>query len=76
MSETYRHVCGMERPLAGIRHLGSAVMLLTESMEEPHSMAVNEIVHIIREHIEELDRIYALLFRLHHPDRERFERDD
>jgi hypothetical protein len=61
MSETHRIVSGMERPLTGIRHLNTAVTLLTESTEEPHSMAVNEIVHVIGEHVEELSRIHTTL---------------
>ena len=44
-------------------------------MEEPAASAVSVIVHAALEHITEADEAYVTLFRLGHPDRERFGRE-
>ena len=49
--------------------------MISEAMEEPAASAVNVIVHTTLEHVTEADEAYAELFKLSHPDRERFERD-
>jgi hypothetical protein len=36
---------------------------------------MNEIILAMLEKVEEIDKEYAFLFRLHHPSREQFERD-
>ena len=44
-------------------------------MEEPHAGAVNVIVHAALDHVREAEAVQETLFRLTHPDRERFERE-
>jgi hypothetical protein len=72
---TYAHVCKLERPLESIRNLGMSLALITETIEEPGASAMNEIIQAMLERVEEIDREYAFLFRLHHPSREQFKRD-
>ena len=36
---------------------------------------MNAIIHTLLGHIGDLDGVYSTLFRLHHPSRERFERE-
>jgi hypothetical protein len=72
---TYAHVCKLDRPLASIRNLGMSLALITETIEEPGASAMNEIVLAMLERVEEIDKEYAFLFRLHHPSREQFEQD-
>ena len=72
---TFAHVCKIERPLGAVQRLGDALALITETIEEPGASAMNEIVHVMLEHVAEIEEEYAFLFKLHHPDRERFERN-
>jgi hypothetical protein len=69
------HVTSLEQPLTRARHFLDAIALITEAMEEPHAGAVNIIVHTALEHVTEADDAYAALFKLSHPDRERFDRE-
>jgi len=73
--DAYRHVCRIERPLTHIRNFLDALALITETIEEPAASAVNVIVRAALDHVAEVDAEYATLFRLTHPDRERFERE-
>jgi hypothetical protein len=52
-----------------------SLALITETIEEPGASAMNEIIQAMLERVEEIDKEYAFLFRLHHPSREQFERD-
>jgi hypothetical protein len=72
---TYSHVNKLEGPLGSIRRLVDAVALITETIEEPGASAINEIVWTMKDHISELDEIHKVLFRLHHPNREQFDRE-
>jgi len=72
---TYGHVCRMDYPRASIRNLATALALITETIEEVDASAMNAIIHTLLGHIGDLDGVYSTLFRLHHPSRERFERE-
>jgi hypothetical protein len=72
---TFGHVCNLEKPLGAIRRLADALVMMTETVEEPHGSAMNEIVHTLLGHVGDLDKQYRVLFQLHHPNRERFERE-
>ena len=67
------HVNSLERPLTAIGHFLDAIALITEAMEKPHAGAVN--VHAALDHVREAEAVHLSLFRLTHPDRERFERE-
>jgi hypothetical protein len=71
----FRHACSIERPLTGIRHFLDAIALITEAMEEPQAGAVNVIIHAALDHVRDAEAVHLSLFRLTHPDRERFERE-
>ena len=73
--EIRSHVNSIEPALAHIRHFLDAIALITEAMEEPHAGAVNVIVHAALDHVREAEAVHQTLFRLTHPDRERFERE-
>jgi hypothetical protein len=73
--ETFGPVTALERPLHATRCLADALALITDTIEEPAASAINEIVHTMLDHISELDELHETLFRLHHPDRARFERE-
>jgi hypothetical protein len=76
MSNTaFGHVCKIEHPLGAVRRLSDALALISETIEEPHASAIDEIVHTMLGHISELDELHSALFRLHHPNREQFEID-
>ena len=62
-------------PLGAVRRFADAVALITETIEEPGASAINEVVHTMLGHISLLDDLHSALFRLHHPNREQFERD-
>ena len=69
------HVNSIEPALTHIRHFLDAIALITEAMEEPHAGAVNVIVHAALDHVREAEAVHETLFRLTHPERERFERE-
>jgi hypothetical protein len=63
--ETFEHVC----------HYLNGLMIISETIDEPHGGAINEMVWTMQDKMKELQREYSTLFKLTHPDRERFERD-
>jgi hypothetical protein len=67
--DAYRQACAMERPLERIRNFAAAL-----ASGEGASVA-QELTLAIAESLDELDDIHGFFFRLHHPDRERFERE-
>jgi len=74
-SDVFRQVGRIEPSLTHIRKFLDALALISETMEEPAASAVNVIVHTTLEHVTEADDAYATLFKLSHPDRERFDRE-
>ena len=67
------HVGRLEHPLTTIRYLLDAIALISEVMDEPHASAVNTIVHTAMDHVRDVEAEHLALFRLTHPDRERFD---
>jgi hypothetical protein len=65
----------LEPPLTNIRRFLDALALISETLDEPGGSAVNVIVHAAIDHAAEVESEYVSLFRLTHPDRERFERE-
>jgi hypothetical protein len=74
-SEIRSHICHVGMPIDKLRNLINAVALITETLDEPQAGAVNVIVYAALEQVAEMDTAYIALFRLSHPDRERFERE-
>jgi hypothetical protein len=74
-SAAFSHVCKIEHPLGAAQCLANALALITETLDEPAASAMNEIVHMVRAHLREIDKEYSYLFHFHHPNREQFERD-
>jgi hypothetical protein len=69
------HVNRLEDPLTSIGRFLDAIALISEVMEEPHACAVNIIVHTALGHLRDAEVEHLALFRLTHPDRERFDRE-
>ena len=72
---TFHHVTNIERPLNSIRNFANALALISEALDEPGASVVQEIAWNIRGFVETIEGEYSALFRLSHPDRERFERE-
>jgi hypothetical protein len=73
--DAFSHASGMEDPLSSIRYLASALNRVAQAIEGDDGMIVYELARIIATRVDQLDDIQRFFFRLHHPDRERFERD-
>jgi hypothetical protein len=66
----------MEKPLEGIRRFALALDRVAQTLDDSNGAAiVQELGWTIQARVEELDNIHGYFFRLHHPDRERFERE-
>jgi hypothetical protein len=74
--DAFSHACDMERPLEGIQCFALALDRIAQTLgDENAASIVQEIGLTITARVEELDDIHGFFFRLHHPDRERFERE-
>jgi hypothetical protein len=71
----FRHACNMEDPLVGIENFAGALCKIAGTLDDNGGMIVYELARTIRARVEELDDIHEYFFQLHHPDRERFERE-
>jgi hypothetical protein len=66
----------MEVPLRGIRNFAGALDRIAQTLGDGNgALIVQEIALTIQARVDELDNIHGYFFRLHHPNRERFERD-
>ncbi len=63
----FLHATNMEDPLASIRNLVSALCLISETMEEPFGLVVQELARTIGNKARELSEEHKYFFRLHHP---------
>jgi len=74
--EAFDQVCRMEDPLRIIRNFAGALDRIARTLSDDNAaLIVQEIALAIQARVEELDSIHEYFRRLHHPDRERFERD-
>jgi hypothetical protein len=74
--DAYRHACAMEDPLQRIRNFTAALARLAPTIDDEQAAAImQQLTAAIRESLDQLDDIHGHFFRLHHPDRERFERE-
>jgi hypothetical protein len=63
----FRHATNMEDPLTSIGVLVSALCLISETMEEPFGLVVQELARNIGESVQKLDKEHSYFFDLHHP---------
>jgi hypothetical protein len=71
--DAFSHACDMERPLDAIRNFVGALCMIAGRLEGGD--VVYELAMTIQLRVDELDETHGYFFRLHHPDRERFERE-
>jgi hypothetical protein len=72
-SDAFQHVTNLERPLLLLRGLLGALLML--DINGPEGRAIYAIASAAMDNVADMDIEHSLLFRLAHPDRERFERD-
>jgi hypothetical protein len=65
----------MEKPLDGIRDFAGALCRVAETLDSGDDVIVMRLAATIGALVLELDSTHKYFFRLHHPDRERFERE-
>jgi hypothetical protein len=75
-SPAFDQACRLERPIDCIRNTAATLVRLAGTLDcEDSEMIVYELALTIQARVEELDAIHSFFSRLHHPDRERIERD-
>ena len=70
----FSHACAMEDPLCRIRNLTGALARIAGTLDGQSGAIVQELTLAIGEPLDKVDEIHGFFFRLHHPDREQFER--
>lgn len=76
MTDAYAAACNMEQPIERIRNFTAALARLAPTINDGQAAAImQQLTLAIEESLDEIDASYGFFFRLHHPDRERFERD-
>jgi hypothetical protein len=70
----FYHVSNIERPLSSIRNYAAGLAMISETMGE-EGLVVQEMSWAITDLVKKIDKEYSALFKLTHPDRERFERE-
>jgi hypothetical protein len=73
--DAFNQANAMEKPLVGIRNFASALCRVAETLNDDDGVVVQELAQTIRELVQEVEESHKYFFRLHHPDRERFERE-
>jgi hypothetical protein len=74
--DAYRRACDMEQPLERIRNFTAALARLAPTIDDEQAAAIiQQLTLAIAESLDEVDDIHGYFFRLHHPERERFERE-
>jgi hypothetical protein len=75
-NDAFSRACGMEDPLRSIRNFAGALDRIAQTLSDDNgALIVQEIAMTILARVQELDETHGYFCRLHHPDRERFERD-
>jgi hypothetical protein len=74
--DAFDQACDMERPLEAIRNFALALDRIAQTLEDGNAAAiVQELGLTIQARVQELDKTHEYFFQLHHPNRDRFERD-
>jgi hypothetical protein len=72
----YEQACSMEDPIRRIRNLAAALARLAPTIDDEQAAAIIQTLTLeIEESLDELDETHTYFFRLHHPDRGKFERE-
>jgi hypothetical protein len=74
--DAYAYACKMEDPLQRIRNFNAALARLAPTIDDEGAAGImQELTLAIAECLDELDGSHGFFFHLHHPNRERFERE-
>ena len=74
--KAFGHACALEKPLERIRNFTAALERLAPTLDDDQAAGiVQQLTLEIDESLEDLDNIHTFFFKLHHPDREKFERE-
>ena len=74
--DAFSYASDMEQPLEGIRNFALALDRIAQTLADGNGAAiVQELALTIQARVEELEKTHEYFFQLHHPDRERFERE-
>jgi hypothetical protein len=74
--DAFSHACSMEDPLVGIENFAGALGRVAQTLaDDRNGVIVLHLATAIRALVRELEETHGYFFRLHHPDRERFERE-
>ena len=46
----------IEHPLGAAQRLADALALITETVDEPEASAMNEIIHMVKAHLRDIDK--------------------
>jgi hypothetical protein len=65
----------MERPLASILNFATALCMIAETLDEHEALVVQELAQQIRDRVPDVEKSHEFFFRLHHPGREKLERE-
>ena len=72
----YGHACAMESPLQRIRNFTAALGRLAPTIDDGQAAGIIQTLTLeIDECLDELDGVHGFFFKLHHPDRAKFERE-
>jgi hypothetical protein len=72
----FDQACAMEQPLERIRNFTAAIARLAPTIDDEQAAGIIQALTLeIAQSLDELDNIHGYFFHLHHPDRERFERE-
>ena|SRR5450755_2441996 len=74
--DAFRQACSLEKPLERIRNFSAALARLAPTIDDEQAAAIIQTLTLeIEESLDELDETHTYFFRLHHPDRGKFERE-
>jgi hypothetical protein len=74
--DAYSRACDMGQPIERIRNFTAALARLAPTIDDGGAASImQELTLAIQESLGEVDESYGFFFKLHHPDRERFERE-
>ncbi len=72
----FRHVSDMENPLATVADILKGLALMAETMDEDHGGVVQRLAWLALDQCNTVERHRGELFRLLHPRREHFQKEE
>lgn len=73
--EPFRQVCDMEEPMTVIVDLALALATITETMDNDIGRIVQRLAWLIKDHADAAEHLRGELFKITHPDREKFAKE-